>query len=169
MKGRSFKVETLTSVQGLLEFASGAQITFLASWDVWRHGLPPIELHGETGSLRLPDPNWFGGELKIACGREDWRTIETEARTFGVPNRPKDKPERANYRGLGLADMARAIKDGRPHRANGEIALHVLAVMAGLLTAAAERRQIPIEPACVRPAPLGEDEAAALLKQAGAA
>ena len=52
MLGRTIRVETLTSVQGLLEFASGAQVTFLASWDVWRHGVPPIELYGETGSLR---------------------------------------------------------------------------------------------------------------------
>jgi predicted dehydrogenase len=157
-------VETLTSVQGLLEFASGAQVTFLASWDVWKHGVPPIELHGETGSLRLPDPNWFGGDLKIALGREDWQIIETQGRTFGAANWPRDNPKQANYRGLGLADMARGILDRRPHRANGEIGLHVLAVMAGLVTAATERRVVTIEQTCERPLPLGEREAAELLK-----
>ena len=69
MLGQTIKVETLTYVQGLLDFVSGAQVTFLASWDVWKHGIPPIELHGQTASLRLPDPNWFGGDLKIARGR----------------------------------------------------------------------------------------------------
>ena len=164
MLGRTIRVETLTSVQGLLDFASGAQVTFLASWDVWKHGVPPIELHGETGSLRLPDPNWFGGDLKIVRGREDWQIIETQGRTFGAANWPRDKPKQANYRALGLADMARGILDQRPHRANGEIGLHVLAVMAGLLTAATERRPVTIEQACERPAPLGEREATELLK-----
>ena len=164
MLGRTIRVETLTSVQGLLDFASGAQVTFLASWDVWKHGVPPIELHGETGSLRVPDPNWFGGDLKIARRREDWQIIETQGRTFGVANRPRDKPIHANYRGLGLADMARGILDRRPHRANGEIGLHVLAVMAGLVTAATERRLVTIEQACERPPPLGEREATELLR-----
>ena len=126
MLGRAIKVETLTSVQALLDFASGAQVTFLASWDVWKHGVPPIELHGETGSLRLPDPNWFGGDLQIARGRGDWRVIETHGRTFGAANWPREKPKHANYRGFGLADMARGIVDQRPHRANGDVALHVL-------------------------------------------
>jgi len=163
--GSSIRVETLTSVQGLLEFASGAQVTFLASWDVWRHGVPPIELHGETGSLRVPDPNWFGGDPEIAIGRGDWRAIETSARSFGRRNWPRAEPQHANYRGLGLADMARGVLDGRPHRANGEIALHVLAVMAALLTAATERRLVGIEQGCERPAPLSEIEAAGLLQR----
>jgi predicted dehydrogenase len=165
MIGHSFPVETLTSVQALLEFASGAQLTFLASWDVWRHGVLPVELHGETGSLRLPDPNWFGGELHIARGRFEWKAIETQSLIFGRPNWPPDEPEYANYRGLGLADMARGIKDKRPHRANGEIGLHVLAIMEGILDAAAEGRRVTVEPTCERPARLLEDEASGLLKE----
>jgi predicted dehydrogenase len=165
MHERAIKVETLTSVQALLQFACGAQVTFLASWDVWRHGVLPLELHGETGSLRVPDPNWFGGELHIARGRYDWRAIETQSMTYGRANWPTDKPEFANYRGLGLADMARGILDKRPHRANGEIALHVLAIMEGILEAATEGRRVTIEQNCERPAPLLEAEAEGLLKE----
>ena len=140
MRGQSIKVETLTDVHALLDFASGAHVTFLASWDVWKHGVPPIELHGEKASLRLPDPNWFGGDLLIAGKDEDWRTIRTDDKTFGAKNWPTAAPKFANNRGLGFAEMARAIVDRRPHRANGDIALHVLAVMAGILEAA-DRRQ----------------------------
>ena len=90
-QGKAIKVETLTTLQALLQFRSGAQITFLASWDVWAHGLLPIELHGTTGSMRVPDPNWFGGErrdrgrpqaLGLACddgqafGSETWPSGE---------------------------------------------------------------------------------------------
>ncbi|THD42941.1 MAG: Gfo/Idh/MocA family oxidoreductase [Bradyrhizobium sp.] len=162
MLGQTIKVETLTSVQALLDFHSGAQVTFIASWDVWNHGVLPIELHGETGSLRVPDPNWFGGELHIAEGRGDWRGVATDKHVFGAANWPAEKPQHANYRGLGLADMARGIIDDRPHRANGDIALHVLAIMAGILEAATEKRLVTIRQGCARPAPLDELEASNL-------
>jgi predicted dehydrogenase len=163
MTGRTIKVETFTSVQALLEFSSGAQVTFLSSWDVWKHGVLPIELHGETGSLRIPDPNWFGGDLHLAKMRDGWRRIATNSRVFGAPNWPKDNPHEANYRGLGLAEMARAIAEGRPHRANGEVALHVLEVMAKILQAATEKRAMEIQRLCARPEPLHESEASSLL------
>ena len=70
-RGETIRVETFTSVQALLEFASGAQATFLASWDVWKNGLPPIEIHGEKGSLSIPDPNWFSGRVELAEGDAD--------------------------------------------------------------------------------------------------
>jgi predicted dehydrogenase len=164
-QGESIKVETFTNVHALLDFISGAHVTFLASWDVWKHGVPPIELHGQKASLRLPDPNWFGGDLLIAAKDEDWRTIHTNGKTFGKKNWPATGPKFANDRGLGLADMARAIIDGRPHRASGDIALHVLAVMAGILEAATEGRRTPIALRCERPIPLGEADAKGLSRR----
>jgi predicted dehydrogenase len=163
MMGRTVRVETFTTVQALLEFRSGAQVTFLASWDVWNHGVLPIELHGETGSLRVPDPNWFGGDLHLAQKLGDWRRVATDSRVFGAANWPKDAPEGANYRGLGLAEMARAIAEGKPHRASGEVALHVLEVMAKILEAATEKRAMDIQHPCARPEPLGEAEASGML------
>ncbi|MBP0577721.1 Gfo/Idh/MocA family oxidoreductase [Labrys sp. LIt4] len=162
-KGQSIRVETPTSIQALLAFKSGAQITFLASWDVWAHGQQPIELHGTDASLRVPDPNWFGGEVSLARPREAWESHASSGDRFGQPNWPADHPVNANYRGLGLADMARGIVDGRPHRASGEIGLHVLAVMEGILTAAEQKRPVLIEQGCERPAPLGDEEARGLL------
>ena len=100
----------------------------------------------------------------IAGKDEDWRTIRTDDKTFGAKNWPKGGPKFANDRGLGLADMARGIIDRRPHRANGSVALHVLAVMAGILEAAAEGRRVAISPACEQPVPLGEADAVGLLK-----
>lgn len=161
--GETIKVETLTSVQALLQFASGAQVTFLASWDVWRHSVPPIELHGHQASLRLPDPNWFGGDLMLARKQEDWRTIDLSDSALSAVNWTPAAPRFANFRGLGLADMARAIVDRRPHRANGDIALHVLAVMAGILEAAVEERRVTVAHSCERPQALGELEGRGLL------
>lgn len=163
IKGSSVPVETPTTLQALLQFEGGAQVSFLASWDVWNHGMLPLEIHGTEGSLRVPDPNWFGGEIGVATGREAWRIEAVTGRTYGRINHPADDPQHANYRGLGLAEMACAIAEGRPHRANGDVALHVLAVMAAILEAAGTRRVVAIGRRCERPAAFGEAEAAALL------
>ncbi len=164
MLGQKIRVETLTSVQALLTFANGAQATFLASFDVWRHGLAPIELHGEAASLRLPDPNFFAGDLAIAEGREDWRPIPLGRRLLGAANWPADTPKQSNWRGLGVADLARAILDKREPRASGAFALHVLAVMEAILTAALEHRSVRVAAPFAPAAPLGDAEIGEWLK-----
>ena len=161
--GQTIRVETLTTVQALLTFEAGAQVTLLASWDVWQHGMLPIELHGTKGSLRVPDPNWFGGEVHIAEERGERLAIDTRSRRLGRANWPHQEPIHANYRGLGLADMARGILDHRPHRANGDLALHVLAVMTSILRAAQAGEKIVIDPGCERPAAFSAADAESLL------
>lgn len=165
MQGRRIKVEVLTTVNALLSFASGAEIVFMASWDVWRHSQPPLELHGRRASLRLPDPNFFGGSIDIAENANEWREIGTAEVAFGRPNWPADNPVVANYRGLGLAEMAAAIADRREPRASGAVALHVLDVMASILASAETGKRVRIASTCRRPPPLGEEEALALSRK----
>ena len=163
-RGETIRVETFTSVQALLEFASGVQATFLASWDVWNSRQPPIEIHGEKGSLSVPDPNWFSGRVELAEGEADVGELSLADAPLARKNYPARHPAFANYRGLGLAEMARAIDEGRPHRASAEMALHTLAVMEAMLEAASEGRRVAIAVGCERPAPLATDEARRLLK-----
>lgn len=180
-KGKAFPVDTFTTVNAVLSFESGANISFIASWDVWRHGMLPFELHGTGASLRVPDPDTFGGAVEISSNdpqlnmhdpdqaglrgqRVDWRIIPTQDLVFGGINYPFGNPVMANYRGLGLAEMACAIAEGRPHRASGELALHALAVMLGILEAAETDSIVAIEHACARPAALTQVEAAGLLR-----
>ena len=107
-RGTRFKVGTPTSVLSLLEFDSGATVTFGASWDVFRHSNHPIELHGTKGSLRLPDPDTFGGVVALSDMGGAWDETDTSTLPYGAVNWPVDAPDRANYRMLGLADLARA-------------------------------------------------------------
>ena len=103
LKGTRVPVEVATHVTGTLLFASGAAVSMTMSFDVARHRHVPIELYGEKGSLIVPDPNFFGGKVEFATASEDWREIPVEhAYADG------------NYRILGLADMAQAIRDGPP-------------------------------------------------------
>lgn len=133
--GTSFPVGTPTSVLSLLEFANGATVTFGASWDVFRHSNSSIELHGTKGSLRLPDPDNFGGVIDLSVNGADWQTTDTVTHLLGAENWPLDAPDRANYRMVGLADMARAIAEAGQARASGLLALHVLDVMEAILRA----------------------------------
>ncbi|KQQ81850.1 Gfo/Idh/MocA family oxidoreductase [Aureimonas sp. Leaf324] len=161
--GTRFPVATPTSLLSLLEFRSGAAVTFGASWDVFRHSNHPIELHGTEGSIRLPDPDTFGGDVSLSARGEPWREHPSEPEPFGAINWPFDEPRIANYRMLGVADLVRSITEGRPARASGRLALHVLEVMEAILTAADTGQPIGIEGRLERPAALGDAEATALL------
>jgi predicted dehydrogenase len=160
--GTRFAVGTPTTITALIEFASGATVVAGMSWDVFRHGNHPIELHGTEGSLRLPDPDTFGGTVAISRRGAPWDELSTSAELHGRLNWPYDAPDRANYRMIGVADLAQALKDGRPVRASGALALHVLEVLEGMLDASVSGAAVDLPIRDVRPAALAEPEAAAL-------
>ncbi|NKL97249.1 Gfo/Idh/MocA family protein [Rhizobium leguminosarum] len=162
-QGTTFKVGTPTSVLSLLEFDCGATVTFGTSWDVFRHSNHPIELHGTEGSLRLPDPDNFGGSVALSSRGAPWQETDTSGELFGAINWPIAAPDRANYRMLGLADLARAIIEGRAPRASGDLALHVLEVMEAILRAGETGVAQTIPGIVAQPKELREDEARSLL------
>ena len=141
--GQEITVEVPTHVAGILDFASGAIATLITSFDVWSHSLPFIEISGAAGSLSVPDPNTFGGPVKIRRpDMENWSEIPL---THGYAE---------NSRSLGLADMAYALRTGRPHRANGELCYHVLDIMHAIHEASNQDRHIELTSTCIQPAPL---------------
>ena len=145
-KGQMMPVRIATHVTGTLIFGSGALVTMTLSFDVPKHSHPPIELYGTEASLLVPDPNHFGGEVKLARPRADaWEVVPT---TLPYAD--------ANYRSLGLADMAHAIVANRPHRASGDLALHVLEVMEAFEVASKEARIVDIATKVERPAPIAD-------------
>ncbi|MBE7220815.1 MAG: Gfo/Idh/MocA family oxidoreductase, partial [Caulobacteraceae bacterium] len=162
-KNTTFPVGTPTTLLSLLEFRGGAMVTFGASWDVFRHSNHPIELHGTRGSLRLPDPDTFGGTVSLSDGGAEWTHRETERDLYGARNWPIAAPDRANYRMLGVADLLAAAEAGRPPRASGDLALHVLEIMEAILHSGETGSPVRLEGAVAQPALLSEAEAAALL------
>ncbi len=144
---RRVRVDTPTHVAGVLEFAAGAVATLVTSFDVWHANVPLLELYGTEGSLALPDPNGFGGPVRRRGARAaEWTDV------------PLRGPYVENSRGLGAADLARALRTGRPHRASGALAFHVLDVMLGLLESAEAGRHVTVASTCERPAPLRTDQ-----------
>jgi predicted dehydrogenase len=143
LHGMTIKVNTPTHVAGTLEFASGAIGTIIMSFDVWAHRLPHIEIYGTDGTMSVPDPNGFGGPVRVRRpDAEDWIEVPL---THGYAR---------NSRGIGVADLAYALRSGRPHRASGELGFHVLDIMHAFLDSAHQRQQIDLTSTCTRPAPL---------------
>ena len=158
-EGEEVPVDTPTNIHALLEFDNGAIVTLGASWDVWAHGHANMELYGEDGSLFVPDPNFFGGDLEVAGPDKEREAIGYGDHPLGIPN----QDDRANYRCAGLADMAQAIAEGREHRCNIDLAVHAVEVMTGILKAAEAGSAVEMTTSCTRPEALGASEAAALL------
>lgn len=144
-KGQIMDVKVDTHVTGALGFANGAIVQMGMSFDVAAHKHVPLELYGTEASLIVPDPNFFGGDVEIRKrGRDEaWTPVPVTAPYAD-----------GNYRSLGVADMATGILENRPHRANGDLALHVLEVMEAFEIAAREGRTIAIKTPVTRPEPL---------------
>ncbi len=141
--GEIVPVDTPTHIMTLLDFAGGARGSLTTSFDVHDTNGSTLVLYGSEGTLRLPDPNTFGGPIeRLAPGADTWESIEPRY------------PFTDNSRGLGVSDMARVLREGGPHRASGEMAAHVVDIMAAALTSSDEGRHILISSSFDRPAPL---------------
>jgi predicted dehydrogenase len=143
LKGTRIPVEVATHVTGTLLFIDGAAVTVTMSFDVPKHKHAPIEIYGEMGSLLVPDPNFFGGTIEFASASQDWKIMPTQHAYADD-----------NYRIIGVADMAQAIRDGRPHRASGALAYHVLEVMQAFQTSSDSGVAVAIQSRPERPAML---------------
>ena len=161
--GEKIPVNTPTTIHALLEFENGAVVTLNASWDVWKHGHAPIELYGEEGTLFVPDPNFFGGTVAYTKQGDAVKKLPKWDHPLAVPNQQHAQGMLANYRTAGLADMAIAIAEGRPHRCSMEAALHAIDVMTGILKSGETGKFVAMQTTCERPAALGIAEAKALL------
>ena len=138
--GEKIKVETPTTLMGTLEFHNNAKIQFFCSWDVWKHKHSTIELYGLEGSMIVPDPNFFSGDILISQKEEDWQIINNDKMLLGIPNKTDNSGDKiANYRGIGLSDMIDAIIHQRQSRCSLDLAIHVLEAMEGIIKSSDER------------------------------
>lgn len=142
LAGQEFAVEIPSTLSVLMDFEHGAQAQSLYSTDspLYRHGI--VEITGTEGTLVIPDPNTFGGPI----------TITRPLTKMVVPPEPVvqdvfDVPQEGVLvgRGLGVLDMARAIRDDRPHVATGRFGYHVLDTLLAIEEAAETRTFVNVE------------------------
>jgi predicted dehydrogenase len=144
--GKQIIVETPTHLASVLDFDSGAIGTLVTSFDVWASTVPAIEVYGSLGTISVPDPNGFGGPVRL------WRSTTREWEDVPLVSGWSE-----NSRSLGLADMAHALNSGRPHRASGDLAFHVLDIMHAVHDASERGTHIELSSGLERPAALPLD------------
>jgi predicted dehydrogenase len=136
-------VRTPTHVVALVELETGVLVELVVSFDVWADETT-FEVFGTEGTLLLPNPNWLDGELRIRSGESRDEVVHE-----GDPVRG---------RGLGIAELADAVTEGREPRPGSRLAFHVLDAALSVLDAAAAGRHVLVSSTCGRPAPLSAAE-----------
>jgi predicted dehydrogenase len=143
LAGTTITVNTPTHIAGVMDFESGAVGTLVTTFDVWAESQARIDLYGTEGTLSLPDPNFADGPVRL------WRS---DARVWR--DVPLTHAYTGNSRGIGLADMAQAIRSGRQPRASGELGMHVLEVIHAFLDSSERGGHVAVGSTFERPEPL---------------
>ncbi len=170
-KGKKFKVECPTTYLSTITFKNNSVIRLTLSFDVIAHQRNHIELYGEKGSMIVPDPNMFGGSV-LTCNKlgDNWKEFKTSKMPLGRINirtqssRANETPTNANYRGVGLSEMAYSIENKRKHLCSGEISLHVLDIITSIMKAARSGKIQYINTFCVKPKKFSKLDVKKLLK-----
>lgn len=141
--GTMMKVEVPTYVMGMMRFKTGAIANIFTTFDVSHQQEAKLEIYGSEGTLIVPDPNVFDGEVLLQRGRS--KEVVSMPRIFDY---------KEDSRGIGLADMAKALVTGRSYRANCQQQLHVIEIMSAFYTSSEKNAFVKIESPFERQAPM---------------
>ena len=170
-KGKEFKVEVPTSYHIIIEFNNNAIIQGFLSFDVINHQTNFMEFYGTKGSIIGPDPNMFGGPIKVSLTEGgNWKDYSTEEMHLGKINifnesgRSNESPTNANYRGVGLSDMIFSIENDCEHRCNEKLILHVLDMLDTTIQSAKKLSTLNLRTTCSKTKQFTESEVALIMK-----
>lgn len=165
LRGKKIEVEVPTTYTGIMELESGVHVNINMSFDVWFSNLPKLEIYGTEGTLIVPDPNMFGGQIKIlrrekvldfiSSSPYTGKALQFPAAFEVLQEIPQVYQQPLEYmRGFGVLDMAFAIVNGRRHRTNEELVYHVTEALLSFDIAEKENRIYEMKSSCTRPEPL---------------
>jgi predicted dehydrogenase len=140
--GESFDVTVPTYVAALYEFESGQSAQSAFSFDS-KLRRTQFEVAGVEGTLVVPDPNTFDGDLTVWTADDEPAVIASVGTT--------------TTRGTGVLELARAIRAGVPERASGEQAFHILDIMVSTIEAAESGQPVAVKSTVTVAPPLPED------------
>ena len=170
-KGKEFKVEVPTSYHIIIEFNNNAIVQGFLSFDVITHQTNFMEFYGTKGSIIGPDPNMFGGPIKVSLTEGgNWKDYSTEEMHLGKINifnesgRSNESPTNANYRGVGLSDMIFSIENDCEHRCNEKLILHVLDMLDTTIQSAKKLSTLNLRTTCSKTKQFTESEVALIMK-----
>lgn len=139
-RGEKIQVEVPTFVSSTMRFANNAIVTFVNSFDIWCTQQPFVEIYGEKGTMVIPDPNAFKGDVMIRRFKDsEWHVVPAfvEYATYG--------------RGIGIVDMIRSIEAGTPHKTSLEMAYHATDVIMTMEEAGEAHKELPVASSTIKP------------------
>ena len=163
LRGKTVDVEVPTTYNGIIEFANGVNVNINMSFDVWMSSLPKLEIYGTEGTLILPDPNNFGGKIKIFRKERVLDSLNLYGGSEPPYSTDYDKLQEIPQvyqqpleyiRGLGVLDMAYALVYGRKHRTNEELIYHVTEAMLSFDESVRTGKVYNMTSTCDRPEPM---------------
>lgn len=174
VNGQPQQTEVPTHYSGIIEFVNGVVGTITMSFDVWDSSLPLLEIFGTDGSISVPDPNMFCGEITAFHGKKLEKMVEQvsdphpaklmtmvmkkqECKEIVAPLFPADPDPRCNMRGLGVSDMAQALLNGRSSRLNAQMSRHVVEALTAFEIASETGKVYEMTTTCERPQPMCEN------------
>ena len=170
-KNKTFKVECPTTYLSTITFQNETVVRLTLSFDVIAHQKNHIELYGDKGSMIVPDPNMFGGSVHVCKKLGDkWKEYKTNKMLLGKINirsqssRANESSTNANYRGIGLAEMAYSIENKKVNKCNGELSLHVLDIIQSTMKACKTETAQSIKTTCKKPQPFSLKEIRKIIK-----
>jgi predicted dehydrogenase len=140
--GTEFDVTVPSHHSALIEFESGASAQAIFSFESHRRRAGLVEVSGTTGTIAFPDPNTFDGDSVVFDGTDDGRKVPAVGSK--------------SSRGTGVAEMAQAIRAGRPERATGAQAYHILDVMVSITESASRGETVTVESSLEKGSPVPE-------------
>lgn len=163
LRGKRIEVEVPTTYNGIVEFKNGVTANINMTFDVCMSSLPKLEIYGTEGTLILPDPNLFGGKIKIFRKEKIFESLNL----YGGGEKPystdyddlQEIPQifqqPMDYvRGLGVLDMAYALVNGGKHRTNEELIYHVTEALLSFDESSKTGQIYTMKSTCDRPEPL---------------
>jgi len=147
--GDTALVEAPTNVSATLDFHNGVVTSLQAAKEGFGYK-PRLEIYGTAGNLLIPDPNFFG-TIPIPGIQSE---IMIQFPSFETKAIPFSHGFKEDSRGIGLADMAYAIRSGRTNRASGRLARHVLDISLSIFESSDSDRHVFVQSTVERPAPL---------------
>lgn len=152
-KGSMVDVTVPTHYAAVLKMKNGILVNMNMSFDIWHSTLPKMEVYGTEGTLLVPDPNMSDGRAAVLRKEQVVAkafNMPEDMHTYEVPQRVQNVSEYT--RGTGVAEMVVSIKEGRKHRANGEMATHIIEAITGMMESAETGICYQMKTSCEQPA-----------------
>ena len=141
--GSKFTLQAENLVVGSFRFNSGVFGSLMFNSCSIGNEKPQIVIYGTEGILYLPDPNCFGGQLKVILkGQTEPVSLPP---THAFPD---------NHRGIGPAELAWSLRRDRKPRTSKEMAFHGLELLLGLYRSCETRQFYEMTSSFERPAPI---------------